>query len=72
MLATGKSFDLAGVSILEIDSDLRAVRVSIYFDGDEFARQIGAQPRRGSRADKLTLTLLNTKTRVARRTTRHK
>jgi steroid delta-isomerase-like uncharacterized protein len=72
MLATGKSFDFAGVSMLEIGSDLRAVRVAIYFDGDEFARQIGALPRRGSRADKLSLTLLNAKTRVARRTTRHK
>jgi len=65
--ATGKRFTLPGTAFVETGPDGRSTRVAVYFDGDDFARQVGALPAHGSRADKALLWALNAKTRSVRR-----
>lgn len=65
--ANGRRVDICGVDVMRFDSEARIEENTIYYDGAEFARQIGMLPPRDSAADRLTLAGFNAKTRLERR-----
>lgn len=65
--ATGRRIEIRGVDVMRFDSDGRIDEDTIYYDGAEFARQVGMLPPRDSAADRMTLTAFNAKTRLWRR-----
>ena len=65
--ANGRRIDIQGVDVMRFDADGRIDENTIYYDGAEFARQLGMLPPRDSAADRLTLAAFNAKTRLARR-----
>jgi hypothetical protein len=65
--ATGRRIEIRGVDVMRFDADGKIDENTIYYDGAEFARQLGMLPPRDSAADRLTLSAFNAKTRLARR-----
>lgn len=65
--ATGRRVDIRGVDVMLFGADGKIEHNTIYYDGAEFARQVGMLPPRDSAADRLTLAAFNAKTRLARR-----
>ena len=61
---TGRRIELRGVDVVRFDADGKVEDNTIYYDGAEFARQIGMLPPRGSRADRAMLATFNAATRV--------
>jgi steroid delta-isomerase-like uncharacterized protein len=61
---TGRRVELRGVDVVRFDADGRVEDNTIYYDGAEFARQIGMLPARGSRADRAMLASFNAATRA--------
>jgi steroid delta-isomerase-like uncharacterized protein len=68
--ATGKPLDLRGVDCLEF-ADGKLVRNTVYYDGADFARQIGMLPARGSAGERTMTAAFNAAT-TARSTAREK
>jgi steroid delta-isomerase-like uncharacterized protein len=62
---TGRQVDLRGMDILEIRDD-QVHSNTAYFDGAEFARQVGLLPPRESGADRAILNAFNAVTKVRR------
>jgi steroid delta-isomerase-like uncharacterized protein len=66
IVATGRPVDLRGVDVVRYDADGKVEENTIYYDGAEFARQVGLLPARGSSADRAMLSAFNAATRVRR------
>jgi steroid delta-isomerase-like uncharacterized protein len=62
---TGARLDLEGIDLLTIEDGLIR-RNDAYYDGTQFARQIGLLPPRDSGAERGMATLFNLRTRLAR------
>ena len=65
--ATGRSIDIRGADVMRLDADGKIDENTIYYDGAEFARQVGMLPPRDSAMDRMTLNAFNAKTRLERR-----
>ncbi len=60
---TGSTVELRGVDLVEVE-DGRIVRNTAYYDGAEFARQVGMLPRRDSGTEKALTAAFNGATRL--------
>jgi steroid delta-isomerase-like uncharacterized protein len=65
--SNGRRIDLRGVDVMRFDSDGKIDENWIYYDGAEFARQVGMLPPRDSAADRAVLAAFNAKTRLEQR-----
>jgi len=65
ILATGRAVEIRGLDFFELDGEVIR-RNTIFYDGASFARQIGMLPCKGSRADRMVLSLFNLRTRLRR------
>jgi steroid delta-isomerase-like uncharacterized protein len=66
----GRRVEVNGVDVFRLDADGKVEENTIYYDGAEFARQVGMLPPRDSTADRLMLAAFNLQTRLRRRLTR--
>jgi steroid delta-isomerase-like uncharacterized protein len=62
---TGRPFELRGLDMLEIEGG-KIVRITGYYDGAEYARQIGMLPPHDSGAERAMTSVFNTVTKVRR------
>ncbi|HEV2813154.1 MAG TPA: ester cyclase [Solirubrobacteraceae bacterium] len=60
----GKRLDLRGCDVFQLDEDGRVLTNTIYYDGAEFARQIGMLPPRDSALDRSMVAGFNAVTRL--------
>jgi steroid delta-isomerase-like uncharacterized protein len=65
--ATGRRIDLRAVDVFRLDADGKVDTNTVYYDGAEFARQIGMLPPRDSALDRGMLAAFNAGTRLKRR-----
>lgn len=65
--ANGKRIDIRGVDVFRFDADGKVETNTVYYDGAEFARQVGMLPARDSALDRGMLTAFNAGTRLKRR-----
>ncbi len=65
--APHRPLKLRGVDVLRFDDVGRLAENTIYFDGADFARQLGMLPRQGSTADRAMLGAFNAVVRVRTR-----
>jgi steroid delta-isomerase-like uncharacterized protein len=65
--ATGKRIDLRAVDVFRFDADGKVDVNTVYYDGAEFARQVGMLPPRDSAMDRGMLAAFNAGTRLKRR-----
>ena len=65
--ATGRRVEINGVDVMRLDAEGKVDENTIYYDGAEFARQVGMLPPRDSAADRMTLSAFNAKTRLQKR-----
>jgi steroid delta-isomerase-like uncharacterized protein len=63
----GRPIDIRGVDVIKIDDDFKVVTNTVYYDGADFARQIGMLPARDSTADRATLAAFNGATKLKKR-----
>jgi steroid delta-isomerase-like uncharacterized protein len=63
----GRRVDLRGVDVIRVDADGKVDTNTVYYDGAEYARQIGMLPRRESAADRAMLAAFNAGSRLRRR-----
>ena len=63
----GRRLDLRAVDVIHLDDDFKVVTNTIYYDGAEFARQIGMLPPRDSAADRAMLAAFNGATKLRKR-----
>lgn len=63
----GRRIELRGVDVIGLDADGKVDTNTVYYDGAEFARQIGMLPPRDSTADRALLGAFNAVTRLRRR-----
>ncbi|MDQ6914989.1 MAG: ester cyclase [Actinomycetota bacterium] len=61
---TGRRVEMRGVDVIEFDDQGRIAHNTIYYDGAEFARQVGMLPRRDSTGDRLLTTMFNGATKL--------
>jgi steroid delta-isomerase-like uncharacterized protein len=61
---TGRRIDMRGVDVIEFDDEGRIGHNTIYYDGAEFARQIGMLPARDSTGDRLLTAMFNGATKL--------
>ena len=66
----GRRIDIRGVDVIRLDADGKVDTNTVYYDGAEFARQVGMLPRRDSALDRLSLTGFNAVTRLRQRMAR--
>ena len=64
---TGKRIDMRGCDVIEWNDDGTIKHNTIYYDGAEFARQIGMLPPKDSAADRAVLTMFNGSTKLRKR-----
>ena len=64
---TGRRIDLRGVDVMEWGDDGRLKENTIYYDGAEFARQVGLLPPRDSAADRALTAAFNGATKLRSR-----
>ena len=64
---TGSHIDLPGVDVMRFDAGGRVIDNAVYYDGAEFAREIGMLPKRDSAADRAVLGAFNAATKAKRR-----
>jgi steroid delta-isomerase-like uncharacterized protein len=64
---TGRPVELRGCDVIVVDDDGKVVTNTVYYDGAEFARQIGMLPARDSAADRAMLGAFNGTTKLKRR-----
>jgi steroid delta-isomerase-like uncharacterized protein len=60
----GRRLELRGVDVIVVDGDFKVVTNTVYYDGVEFARQIGMLPPRDSAADRAMLAAFNGATKL--------
>jgi steroid delta-isomerase-like uncharacterized protein len=65
--ANGRRIEIRGVDVFRFDADAKVETNTIYYDGAEFARQIGMLPPRGSSLDRGMLAAFNASTRLKQR-----
>ena len=65
--ANGRRIEIRGIDVFRFDADGKVEENTIYYDGAEFARQVGMLPPRDSAADRAVLAAFNAKTRLAQR-----
>jgi steroid delta-isomerase-like uncharacterized protein len=65
--STGKPIELQGVDVFRFDENGKVVTNTVYYDGAEFARQIGMLPRRDSAMDRGMLAAFNAGTKLRQR-----
>ena len=65
--ATGRPIDIQGVDVMRLDADGNVETNTVYYDGAEFARQVGMLPARDSALDRGMLAAFNGSTRLKRR-----
>jgi steroid delta-isomerase-like uncharacterized protein len=63
----GRTIDLRGCDVFRLDADGRVIENTIYFDGAEFARQLGMLPARDSAVDRATVAAFNATSRLRAR-----
>ncbi len=68
---TGRRVALRGCDVFRFTEDGKLDSNTVYYDGAEFARQIGMLPPRDSAADRAMLAAFNAQTRLRRRLRRH-
>jgi steroid delta-isomerase-like uncharacterized protein len=68
---TGRRVELRGCDVMEVHQGLVGHN-TIYFDGAEFARQVGMLPPRNSKADKAVTAAFNAVTELRSRLSRRK
>jgi steroid delta-isomerase-like uncharacterized protein len=64
---TGRRVDMRGVDVFRFDANGKVAENSVYYDGAEFARQVGMLPPRDSALDRGILAAFNAQTRLRRR-----
>jgi steroid delta-isomerase-like uncharacterized protein len=64
--ATGRYIEMRGVDVIVLDEDGKLDTNTVYYDGAEFARQVGLLPKMGSAADRALMWSFNAKTKLAR------
>jgi len=65
--ATGRAVEIMGCDVMEWAEDGTLRRNTVYYDGAEFARQIGMLPRRDSGPDRALTALFNATTKLRTR-----
>ncbi len=65
--ANGRRLDIRGVDVIRFDPEGKIDENTVYYDGAEFARQLGMLPPRDSAMDRATLAAFNAKTRLEQR-----
>jgi steroid delta-isomerase-like uncharacterized protein len=68
---TGKRVELRGVDVMTFGDDGLVRENTVYYDGAEFARQLGMLPPRGSALDRGLVAGFNLQTRLRSRFARH-
>jgi steroid delta-isomerase-like uncharacterized protein len=63
----GRRVDIRGVDVLRFDADGKVDTNTVYYDGAQFARDLGMLPPRDSAADKGMLAAFNGLTKLKRR-----
>ena len=63
----GRSIDIRGCDVIEVDENDKVVTNTVYYDGAEYARQIGMLPARDSAADRAMLAAFNGATKLRKR-----
>lgn len=63
----GRRVEIRGVDVMRFDPEGRIDENTVYYDGAEFARQLGMLPPRDSAMDRATLAAFNAKTRLEQR-----
>ena len=63
----GRRLEIQGVDVFRFDDDWKIAGNTVYYDGAEFARQVGMLPPRDSAADRMTLKAFNARTRLVQR-----
>jgi hypothetical protein len=61
---------MRGVDVMTLDDEGRVDHNTIYYDGAEFARQVGMLPRRDSAADRALTAAFNGATKLKRAVSR--
>jgi steroid delta-isomerase-like uncharacterized protein len=61
---TGRRVELRGADVMRFDATGKLEQNTVYYDGAEFARQIGLLPARDSAGDRALLAAFNAATRV--------
>jgi steroid delta-isomerase-like uncharacterized protein len=64
---TGRPVEIRGVDVIRLDADGKVDTNTVYYDGAEFARQIGMLPPRDSAVDRAMLAAFNGATKLKRR-----
>jgi steroid delta-isomerase-like uncharacterized protein len=64
---TGRTVDLKAVDVFRFDENGKVETNTVYYDGAEFARQVGMLPPRDSAVDRGMLAAFNAGTRLKRR-----
>src|SRR3954451_24885271 len=65
--ATGRPIDIRGCDVIRVDENDKVVTNTVYYDGAEFARQVGMLPPRDSAADRAMLGAFNGLTKLKKR-----
>jgi steroid delta-isomerase-like uncharacterized protein len=63
----GRRVDMRAVDVFQLDSDRKVRTNTVYYDGMDFARQLGMLPPRDSAADRAVLAAFNGATKLRRR-----
>jgi steroid delta-isomerase-like uncharacterized protein len=63
----GRRLDIRGVDVIRFDADGKIDTNTVYYDGAQFARDIGMLPPRDSAADRGLLAAFNAATKLKRR-----
>ena len=63
---TGRTVTVRGVDVIRLDADGRIDTNTVYYDGAEFARQVGLLPRRDSLPDRWMMSMFNNATKLRR------
>jgi steroid delta-isomerase-like uncharacterized protein len=63
----GRALEIRGVDVIRMDENGKVATNTVYYDGADFARQIGMLPARDSAADRAMLRAFNGATKLKRR-----
>ena len=64
---TGRKVSMRGCDVIRVTDDGKLDSNTVYYDGAEFARQVGMLPPRDSAPDKALLSAFNARTKLARK-----
>jgi len=65
--ATGRRVEIRGCDVMRLDADGRIDSNTVYYDGAEFARQVGMLPAAGSRTERWMTSGFNALTKVRKK-----